>query len=219
MGTQIPLQEVCRLRHVALPVLLNLALVTSAGASEDLSGVWRDLFTRCRIAVEKGKDFNATGLRDLGRNVRTVAPLTAPGVPFPLTSGYQEAEWRWEVPGSRFVVVEGEHPSARGKSIRSCKIKLAEKAEPISTDEEKLLRATFLVERDKLLVTGRYEYWNPDPLFSTNLGIRLARKNPHGCRVVSFLDIDTRSDSQPFFMTGSAEQDTICGAALRLARP
>jgi hypothetical protein len=135
------------LRHITLSALLNLALITGACASEDLSDVWRDLFTRCRIAVETGKDFDATGLRDLGRDVRTVAPVTAPGVPFPLISGYEVAEQRWEVPGSRFLVVEAEHPSNRGKSKRSCEIKLAQRAEPISTDEEKLLRATFLVER------------------------------------------------------------------------
>ncbi|MGO7384986.1 hypothetical protein ACCT20_17120 [Rhizobium ruizarguesonis] len=207
------------MRHITLSALLNLALITGAGASEDLSSVWRDLFTRCRIAVETGKDFDATGLRDLGRDVRTVAPVTAPGVPFPLISGYEVAEQRWEVPGSRFVVVEAEHPSNRGKSKRSCEIKLAHRAEPISTDEEELLRATFLVERDELLSTGGYEYWNPDPLFSTNLGIRLAGNNPHGCRVVFFLDIETRSHSQSFFMTSSAEQDTACGAAPRFARP
>ncbi|MGO7660747.1 hypothetical protein ACC679_38835, partial [Rhizobium ruizarguesonis] len=78
-------------------------------------------------------------------------------------------------------------------SKRSCEIKLAQRAEPISTDEEELMRATFLVERDELLSTGGYEYWNPDPIFSTNLGIRLAGNKPHACRVVSFLDIETRS--------------------------
>ncbi|MGO7515580.1 hypothetical protein ACC672_37810, partial [Rhizobium ruizarguesonis] len=69
------------------------------------------------------------------------------------------------------------------------------------------------------LSTGGYEYWHPDPLFSTNLGIRLAWNNPHGCRVVSFLDIEKRSHSQSFFMTSSAEPDTACGAAHRFARP
>ncbi|PCD65377.1 hypothetical protein [Rhizobium phaseoli] len=207
------------MRRITLSILLNLTLITSAGANEDLSGVWRDLFTRCRIAVETGKDFDATGLRDLGRSVRTVPPITAPGVPFPLLHGYKMAEQRWEVPGSRFVVVEAEYPPDGGKSRRSCKLELAQGAEPISTEEEKLLRATFFVERDDLLSTGRHEYWNPDPLFSTNLGIRLAGNNPYGCRVVSFLDIDTRSHSQSFFQTGSAEQDAACGAAPRFTHP
>ncbi|EJB02517.1 hypothetical protein Rleg9DRAFT_1319 [Rhizobium leguminosarum bv. trifolii WSM597] len=202
-----------------MAILLNLALITGANASEELSAVWRDLFTRCRIAVETGKDFDATGLRDLGHDVRMVPPVTAPGVPFPLLPGHKVVEQRWEVPGSRFAVVEAEHASNRGESKRSCEIRLAQAAEPISADEEKLLRATFFVERDELLKTGRYEYWNPDPLFSTNLGIRLAGRNPNGCRVVSFLDIETRSHSESFFWTNSAEQDTVCRPTPRLVNP
>ncbi|WP_312038595.1 hypothetical protein [Rhizobium croatiense] len=164
------------MRRITLSILLNFALITSARASEDLSGVWRDLFTRCRIAVETGKDFDATGLRDLGRDVRTVAPVTVPGVPFPLLHGYKMAEQRWEVPGARFVVVETEYPPDHGKSRRSCELELAQEAKPISADEENHLRTAFLAERDELLGTGRYERWNPDPIFSTNLGVRLAEK-------------------------------------------
>ncbi|ARQ10311.1 hypothetical protein NXC12_CH02292 [Rhizobium etli] len=207
------------MRRTTLSILLNLAVITSAGASEDLSGVWRDLFTRCRIAVETGKDFDATGLRDLGRDVRTAAPVTAPGVPFPVLHGYKMAEQRWEVPGARFVVVETEYPPDHGKSRRSCELELAQGATPISANEEIHLRTAFLAERDVLLGTGRYERWNPDPIFSTNLGIRLAEKNPSGCRVVSIMQIETRSQSPSFFATGTAEQDAACGAAPRFAHP
>ncbi|NKK64385.1 hypothetical protein GFL88_12735 [Rhizobium leguminosarum bv. viciae] len=206
------------MRRITLSVLLNLALITSAGASEDLSSVWRNLFTRCRIAVETGKDFDATGLRDLGRNVKTVAPVTDPRVPFPLLLGYQVTEQRWEVPESRFVVVDAEYPPQDGKSRRSCNLEIVQGAKPISTAEEKHLRATFFAERDELLSTGRYERWNPDAIFSTNLGVRLAGNNPHGCRVVSYLGIETQR-APPFLVTVSAEQDGECGAAPRFAHP
>ncbi|NKL06932.1 hypothetical protein [Rhizobium leguminosarum] len=206
------------MRRITLSVLLNLALITSAGASEDLSSVWRNLFTRCRIAVETGKDFDATGLRDLGRNVKTVAPVTDPRVPFPLLLGYQVTEQRWEVPESRFVVVDAEYPPQDGKSRRSCNLEIVQGAKPISTAEEKHLRATFFAERDELLSTGRYERWNPDAIFSTNLGVRLAGNNPHGCRVVSYLGIETQR-APPFLVTVSAEQDGACGAAPRFAHP
>ncbi|WP_244956153.1 hypothetical protein [Rhizobium changzhiense] len=96
-------------------------------------------------------------------------------------------EQRWEVPESRFVVVEAEYPPHDGKSRRSCKLEIIQGAKPISTAAEKHLRATFFAERDELLSTGRYERLNPDPIFSTNLGVRLAGNNPHGCRVVSYL--------------------------------
>ncbi|MBB4572938.1 hypothetical protein [Rhizobium lentis] len=207
------------MRRITLSILLNFVLITNAGASDDLSGVWRDLFTRCRTAVETGKDFDATGLRDLGRDVRTVAPVTASGVPFPLLPGYKMAEQRWEVPRARFVVVETEYPPDHGKSRRSCKLELAQGAKPISVDEENHLRTAFLAERDQLHGTGRYERWNPDPIFSTNLGVRLAEKNPSGCRVVSTMQIETRSQSLSFFATGTAEQDAACGAAPRFAHP
>ncbi|NKL37803.1 hypothetical protein GFL49_29405 [Rhizobium leguminosarum bv. viciae] len=206
------------MRRITLSVLLNLALITSVSASEDLSSVWRDLFTRCRIAVETGKDFDATGLRDLGRDVKTVAPVMDPRVPFPLLPGYQVTEQRWEVPESRFVVVDAEYPPHDGKSRRSCKLEIIQGAKPISTAEEKHLWATFFAERDELLSTGRYERWNPDPIFSTNLGVRLAGNNPHGCRVVSYLNIDTQR-APSFLVTGSAEQDGACGAAPRFAHP
>ena len=207
------------LRGITLSILLNLALITSAGASEDLSGVWRDLFTRCRIAVETGNDFDATGLRDLGRDIRMAAPVTAPGVPFPLLHGYKRAEQRWEVPGARFVVVETEYPPDHGKSRRACELELAQGAKPISADEENQLRTAFLAERDVLLGTGRYERWNPDPIFSTNLGVRLAEKNPSDCRVVSLMQIEARSQSSPFLVTGAAEQDAVCGSAPRFTHP
>ncbi|MBX5228550.1 hypothetical protein HJC06_19395 [Rhizobium sp. NLR9b] len=206
------------MRRITLFVLLNLSLITSAGASEDLSGVWRDLFTRCRIAVETGKEFDAKGLRDLGRDMRTVAPKTAPGVPFPFLPGYQVTEQHWEVPGARFVIVEAEYAPVRGKSRRSCKIELGPRAESISAAEEARLTAAFVAERDRLFSTGYYEQWNPDPVFSTNLGVRLAGDNPHGCRVVSYLDIETQH-APSFLMTGSAEQDGTCGAAPRFAHP
>ncbi|MBY5550355.1 hypothetical protein [Rhizobium leguminosarum] len=206
------------MRHITLSALLNLALITGASASEDLSDVWRDLFTRCRLAVESGKDFDATGLRDLGRDVKTVAPVTDPRVPFPLLLGYQVTKQRWEVPESRFVVVEAEYPPQDGKSRRSCKLEIVQGAKPISTAEEKHLRATFFAERDELLSTGRYERWNPDAIFSTNLGVRLAGHNPHGCRVVSYLDIETQR-APSFLVTGSAEQDGACGSAPRFAHP
>ncbi|MBA5804331.1 hypothetical protein [Rhizobium changzhiense] len=206
------------MRRITLSVLLNLVLITSASASEDLSSVWRDLFTRCRIAVETGKDFDATGLRNLGRDVKTVAPVTDPRVPFPLLPGYQVTEQRWEVPESRFVVVEAEFPPHDGKARRSCKLEIIQGAKPISTAEEKHLRATFFAERDELLSTGRYERWNPDPIFSTNLGVRLAGNNPHGCRVVSYLNIETQR-APSFLVTGSAEQNGACGATPRFARP
>lgn len=207
------------MRRITLSILLNLALMTGAGAGEDLSGVWRDLFTRCRVAVETGKDFDAKGLRDLGRDVRTIAPVTAPGVPFPLLHGYKMPEQRWEVPGARFIVVETEYPPDHGKSRRSCELELAQGAKPISADEENQLRTAFLAERDELLGTGRYEWWNPDPGFSTNLGVRLAGTNPHGCRVVSLMQIEARSQSSSFLATGTAEQDAVCGSAPRFTHP
>ncbi|MDX0359621.1 hypothetical protein CN135_23900 [Sinorhizobium meliloti] len=205
------------MRPIAVSVLLNLALMTSANAGDDISIVWRELFERCRVAVETGKEFDATGLRDLGRSVRAVPPLTAPGLPKPLMRGYQMAEQRWGIPGDRFVVVEAEYPPHRGKSRRSCDVELAPAAEPISTAEENLLKATFLAERDELLRGGHHEHWGPEPIFSTNLGIRLVRRNPHGCRVVSGLYIETRPGrGRQFFRTLSGEQAGDCGGAPRL---
>ncbi|MGR8924340.1 hypothetical protein [Rhizobium leguminosarum] len=199
------------MRHITLSVLLNLALIASANAGENISGVWRDLFTRCRVAVETGKDFDATGLR--------AAPPTMAGSTKAIMPGYDVAEQRWGIPADRFVVVETEYPPHGGKTRRSCNLELAPQAKPISADEESLLRAAFLAERDKLLDTGRYEHWNPDPIFSTNLGIRLAGNNVNGCRVVSLLFIDTQSNFPSFLQTGSGEQDGTCGGAPRLIHP
>ena len=207
------------MRRITLSVLLNLALIASVNAGEDISSVWRDLFTRCRVAVEAGKDFDAMGLRDLGRSVRVVAPLTVAGLTKPIMPGFDMAEQRWGIPGDRFVVVETEYPPRDGKTRRSCNLELAPEAKPISADEENLLRTAFLAERDKLLDTGRYEHWNPDPIFSTNLGIRLAGNNVNGCRVVSLLAIDTQSNFPSFLQTGAGEQDGACGGAPRLIQP
>ncbi|ASR06145.1 hypothetical protein CHY08_02855 [Rhizobium leguminosarum bv. viciae] len=207
------------MRRITLSVLLNLALIACANAGEDISGVWRDLFTRCRVAVETGKDFDAMGLRDLGQSLRIAAPPTMAGSTKAIMPGYDMAEQRWGIPGDRFVVVETEYPPHGGKTRRSCNLELAPKAKPISADEESLLRAAFLAERDKLLDTGRYEHWNPDPIFSTNLGIRLAGNNVNGCRVVSLLFIDTQSNFPSFLQTGSGEQDGACGGAPRRAHP
>jgi hypothetical protein len=126
------------------------------------------------------------------------------------------AEQHWGVPGGRFVVIEAEFPPQRGRVRRLCDMRLAPAAKPLLAVEEDLLKAAFLAERDELLRAGRYEHWNPDPIFSTNLGMRLVGNNPNGCRVVSSLQIDTRSDLPSFFSTGSGEQDGACGGAPRL---
>ena len=185
-----------------------------------MTSVWHGLFTRCRVSIETGKDFDATGLRDLGRNVRTTKQVTVPGLPYPSFESYKLAERRWEAYGKRFVVVEEEYPPDKhGKVRRKCDVEIDSKAQPISPAEEKALKAAFIAERENLLTTGRYERWDPDAIFSTNLGIRLAGKNPGNCRVVSYLMIETRPDAQPFFSSGAGEQATDCGGEPRLPHP
>lgn len=43
---------------------------------------------KLRIAIETGTTLGAKGLRDLGGNVRTIAPLIVPGCPPPIRPGY-----------------------------------------------------------------------------------------------------------------------------------
>lgn len=207
------------MRRLVLSGFLNLLLVTRASASEDISSVWRDLFTRCRVTIETGKVFDATGLRDLGRSVRATQPVTVPGLPNPLIPGYQMTERRWKTHETRFIVTEAEFPPNGGKVRRSCDVELNRQARPISPAEEEALRAAFSAERTSLLNTGLHKSWDPDPIFSTNLGIRLAGHNPRNCPVVSYLMIETRPHSQPFFKSGAGEQANDCGGEPLIPHP
>lgn len=206
------------MRRILLAILLNLSLITCAAADEDIASVWHGLFSRCRVSVETDQGFDATGLRDLGRDVVTTQQVTVQGLPYPVHPSYKFAVQRWETDGKRFVVVERENPPDKhGKVTRTCDIEIGSKVRSISPAEEKALKAAFMAERKNLFNTGRYEHWDPDAIFSTNLGIRLAGKNPRNCRVVSYLMIETRPDAMPFLRLGTGEQAYDCGGEPRLS--
>lgn len=146
-GTPSLFKKEFRLRRIVLSVFLDLLLVTYASASEDNSSVWRDLIKRCRVTIETGKVVDATGLRDLGRNVRATQPVTVPGLPNSLIPEYQMTERRWKTHETRFIVTEAEFPPNDGKVRRLCDAELNRQARPIFPAEEEALGAAFMAER------------------------------------------------------------------------
>jgi hypothetical protein len=130
--------------------------------------------------------------------------------------GIEKPEHKWGRPGSRFIVVEGEGPPRDGKARRDCDVKLSDESRPITADEERRLVATFLEERGRPTAAGDHEVRDPVPIFSTSLRLGPKALNSSGCRVISYLSVDTRPDLPPFFYAGSGEQAGGCGAPPRL---
>ncbi|WP_319520181.1 hypothetical protein [uncultured Martelella sp.] len=163
---------------------------------------WRELWTRCRLAVEQSESLNVQGLHDLGQSTRRIPPLIVKGYAYPLIPGYEIFLHKWQQPGSSFVVVVEEYPGSR----LSCAVQLASAASAITPNEEALFASAFLQERQTLVAAGTHEEKELDPIFSTNLGMGPIGRNENGCSVVSGLQIETGAGLDSFFSSFSAER-------------
>jgi hypothetical protein len=200
-------------QYLIVPIFL-LGLSGGASADERLVQDWRDLWTRCRVAIENVQPLDTTGLTDLGFSIQHQPALHPEGWPEPIMPAYDYPEHKWRLAGSRFFVREREWPPIDGKVRRGCDIHIAEDAAQITSAEETLLADAFRAERDRLLATGEYEMQDPTPpIASTALGLRPLKPNANECRVISPLFVDTRPDMKPFFTSGTGEQAIhgICG--------
>ena len=186
-------------------VMIALAVCPSseAWANDKNVDTWRHLWTRCRIAIERGESLDVRGLSDLGASVRRVAPLTAEGLSQPLMRGYEVHERSWQLPGSSYIVVEEGYPQQR----RSCAVRLAPNVPATTPDEEANFVVAFLQERRLLVTEETHEERDPAPIFSTNLGVGPLARSENGCSIISGLQIETRPGREPFFSSFSGEQD------------
>lgn len=183
--------------------MIAICLASEARAGELDVEAWRQLWTRCRIAIEQGERLNTQGLTDLGPSIMRVAPITVEGLDAPLMPGYEVHEQSWQRPNSSFVLVEGEYHDKR----RRCDVRLAPDVPPVTSVEEAGFVSAFKEERQLLRAAGTHEERNPDPIYSTNLGFGPLARSDNGCRVISGLQIETRPGRQPFFVSFSGEQD------------
>jgi hypothetical protein len=183
--------------------LVALAVWPSEARASDKSvETWQQLWTRCRIAVEQSERVNVEGLNDLGTAIRRVAPIIAEGLAEPVMAGYELHEHRWQQPNSSFVLVEEDNQGSR----RFCAVRLAPDAPAVTSVEEARFSSAFLQARQSLVAAGTHEERNPDPIFSTNLGVGAIARDDNGCRVISTLQIETRPGTEPFFTSFSGEQ-------------
>lgn len=191
--------------HVSSLCLMTIAicLASEAWAGELEVETWRQLWTRCRIAIEQGERLNTQGLTDLGPSIARVAPLAVEGLDAPLMPGYAMHEHSWQLPGSSFVLVEGEYDDKR----RKCDVRFVPDVPPVTSVEEADFVSAFKEERHLLIAAGTHGERDPDPIFSTNLGVGPIARNDNGCRVIAGLQIETRPGKQPFFASSSGEQD------------
>lgn len=67
-----------------------------------------------------------------------------------------------------------------------------------------------MAERASLFNTGHHKARIPIQ-YSLPTSVRLAGHNPRNCPVVSYLMIETRAHSQPFFKSGAGEEADDCG--------
>ncbi|QYO75900.1 hypothetical protein [Devosia salina] len=185
-------------------LMIAICLSSEARASELDVETWRQLWTRCRIAIEQGEKLNTQGLIDLGPSIMRVAPITVEGLDAPLMPGYEVLEQRWQPPGSSFVLVEGEYPDER----RSCEVRLAPNVPSVTSVEEAAFVSAFIQERRLLVASGTHEERNPDPIYSTNLGVGSLARSGSGCRIISGLHVETRPGREPFFNSFAAEQSS-----------
>jgi hypothetical protein len=185
-------------------LMIAICLSSEARASELDVETWRQLWTRCRIAIEQGEKLNTQGLIDLGPSIMRVAPITVEGLDAPLMPGYEVREQSWKPPDSSFVLVEGEYDDKR----RRCDVRLGLNVPPVTSVEEADFVSAFKEERQLLVADGTHEERNPDPLFSTNLGVGPLARSDNGCSIMSGLQIETRPGREPVFNSFAAEQSS-----------
>jgi hypothetical protein len=174
-------------------VAVLLALADNALAEQHLIEQWRDLWTRCRIAIEDAKPLNVDGL----------SPVTT------LPETYEKTVRRydnWRIMRrrqDRFAILEAEYRKHNGVR-RICDVTIAPDAKPLNHDEEAVLARAFLIERAKLIANRTHETRNPDPIFPIiPLGVGPTKKNQNGCSVISFFMFDLSTN---FFNSGTGEQ-------------
>lgn len=185
-------------------LMIAICLSSEARASELDVETWRQLWTRCRIAIEQGEKLNTQGLIDLGPSIMRVAPITVEGLDAPLMPGYEVREQSWQPPNSSFVLVEGEYDDKR----RRCDVRLGLNVPPVTSVEEADFVSAFKEERQLLVADGTHEERNPDPIFSTNLGVGPLARSDNGCSIMSGLQIETRPGREPVFNSFAAEQSS-----------
>ena len=177
-------------------------LAPEAQASDKDVETWGYLSERCRMAIEQGERLDTQGLNDLGPSVWRVPPLIIEGLAEPARRGYEVRQHSWQQAGSSFVVVEREYLDGR----RSCVIQLAPGVPDGTAVEEAGFVSAFLQKRQALIAAGTHEERNPDPIFSTNLGVGPIARSASGCRIISGLQIEARPGREPLFNSFSAEQ-------------
>jgi hypothetical protein len=188
-----------------------------AQTDEALEHEWRDLFARCRVAIESGLPPDTSGLVDLGFEDRFVEAYTVniEGRDVPILPGFRRAARTWQHPDRRLVLIDGERfvGSADGAKVRRlCDVRLAEGAAKLTSSEEGAILRIFLVIRSNLIADGTHEVRDPDPIPPIiPLGVGPIKDNPNYCPVMSAVFFQ---DDHQFFASISGEQDfSPCGGA------
>lgn len=202
------------MQTLLLTVVMTLCLTLNAAAEEPVVTEWRDLWNRCRMAIEAGQRPDVSGLDDLGFSYQLVPPVLHPelGPLSPFFGGFVQ-EQRWGLKDGRFVIAETELTQGHVKYIPMCKIYLADESRPITESEEVLLGDAFKADRSTLVATNRYEVWDPDPIATTNLGLRQFESTPNGFRAVSSLFIANGGTTEPWFSLLNGEQGGDCSSS------
>lgn len=191
----------------AKAIALSLSLISSASHAEPkLIGSWNDAFNICRISIETANSINSDQLIEMGESTRIVEPFILKETGQILIPGYELLERRWRLPGSVFVVVESEMDAGKKYARKSCDLEFVSTMDSISAVEEELLVSEFKDLRRSLLDGGYHELRDPDPIFPTSLGFGPKVENSRGCRVISYLMINSRPGPEYYFSSGSAEQ-------------
>lgn len=195
--------------------LFVFSLIPTAKAESPIAEDWLSLWTKCRVAIETGKPLETTGLVDGGFSMKYIfgKTLTEPKNKFKpefdkvyrikTTPDSMFLQQKWHKPESRFSIVIQERPFS---AHHACNLVLTDETKPITPDEEKILVAAFLAERERLIKAGKHEVRDPNEIFPTNFGVGPKKLNPNGCWVVSGLFIDTREGDKRFFQSPNSEQ-------------
>ncbi|WP_102958933.1 hypothetical protein [Mangrovicella endophytica] len=202
--------------RLVLCLIISVFGTAVAKAENGLAAEWRDLWTRCRIAIETGAPADTHGLINLGLVRAFVKPVMVEG--YTVLPGYEYDEQRWTRRGSRLNIFETEIPKGGGVR-RRCDVRFASWDDRLSPDQAKALTQAFLTERQTLLAAGRHEVRDPDAVPDTGfLGVGPKALNPNGCRVMSTLMIGI--GGQWSFSSLSAEQTVGCsGPSLLRPKP
>ncbi|GGE91415.1 hypothetical protein H1W37_10355 [Stappia taiwanensis] len=205
-------QNTLIIKFIKIILTFSLLIPTStshANQNNEYSTNWVDLFEICRKSIETKKSLDKFGLRKLGKRVTTFPPITHPILTDPIYPGYDIKEIIWEKQNSLYNIIEAHHPTSSGKTRRECKVLFKESYNEFTMKHETEFQNDFKKLRSRLVQGGSYEIWNPDPIFSTNLGFRSARLDENRCVLIFGLQIENRKD-RPFLFRLYAGESDMC---------